>query len=46
MREEGVSLRKIADALNREDIPAKNGGRWYASTLRYILGNRIHGEGR
>lgn len=40
-REEGVSLRKIADALNRGGVPAKNGGRWYASTVRYILGNRI-----
>lgn len=43
MREEGVSLRKIADALNRGGVPAKNGGRWYASTVRYIMGNRIHG---
>lgn len=44
MREEGVSLRKIADALNRGGVPAKNGGTWYASTVRYILQNRIHQE--
>ena len=42
MREEGVSLRKIADALNQGGVPAKNGGRWYASTVRYILKNRMH----
>ena len=42
MRDEGVSLRRIADALNREGVPAKNGGRWYASTIRYILRNGIH----
>jgi site-specific DNA recombinase len=43
MRDDGLSLRRIADALNREGVPAKNGGRWYASTIRYILRNRIHG---
>ncbi len=43
-REQGVSLRKIADTLNRGGVPAKNGGRWYASTVRYILGNSIHKE--
>ncbi len=42
MRGNGFSLRKIADALNRGGVPAKNGGRWYASTVRYIQGNRIH----
>lgn len=39
------SLRKIADALNHQGVPAKNGGRWYASTVKYILNNNLYERG-
>ena len=42
LREGGKSLRKIATELNKAGITAKNGGRWYASTVRYILANGLH----
>jgi DNA invertase Pin-like site-specific DNA recombinase len=42
MRREGLPLRKIAEALNAEGIMGKSGGRFYASTVRAILGNAIH----
>lgn len=41
-REEGCSLRGIAGRLNEARIPSKNGGKWYASTIRYILTNNLH----
>ena len=41
-REEEYSLRRIASQLNNAGIPAKNGGQWYASTVRYILRNDLH----
>lgn len=38
LREQGLSMGKIADALNGENVPTANGGaRWYASTVRVIL---------
>jgi DNA invertase Pin-like site-specific DNA recombinase len=33
---------KIADRLNKENIPAKNGGVWYGSTVYYILKNSLY----
>ncbi|NPV54741.1 MAG: hypothetical protein HPY71_14700 [Firmicutes bacterium] len=36
-RKAGWTLREIADELNRQGIPTKQGGRWYASTVRYLL---------
>lgn len=42
LREEGFSLRKIAGRLNKAGIPSKKGGRWYASSVRYILSNSLH----
>lgn len=39
LRAEGLSLRKIADRLNEEGVPTKQGKSWYASTLKYILEN-------
>lgn len=42
LRGEGCSLREIANHLNEELIPSKNGCRWYASTVSYILGNGLH----
>lgn len=38
----GHSLRKIADYLNGSGVPTKQGGRWYASTVKYILENDLH----
>lgn len=37
MRESGLSMWKIADALNAEGVVGKNGGKWYASTVKNVL---------
>lgn len=37
LREEGWSLRQIAERLNHEAVPAKNGGKWFGSTLRSVI---------
>jgi DNA invertase Pin-like site-specific DNA recombinase len=37
--EAGKSLRAIAEALNTEAVPTARGGRWYASTVRAVLGS-------
>jgi site-specific DNA recombinase len=39
MRATGKTLQAIADALNEENVPTKLGGRWHATTVRYILDN-------
>ena len=39
---QGLSLHKIADNLNSRGIIGKRGGKFYASTIRAILGNSIH----
>lgn len=36
-REAGASLAEIADTLNDQGIEGKRGGRWYASTVRYLI---------
>lgn len=36
-REAGLSLADIADSLNTQGIEGKRGGRWYASTVRYLI---------
>ncbi len=42
MRGTGASLRTVADALNRAEVPTAQGGRqWYASTVRAIEKGRI-----
>jgi site-specific DNA recombinase len=41
-RRDGDSLRRIASMLNGRDISAPNGGRWYASTVRYVLSNETY----
>ncbi len=41
-RREGDSLRSIAALLNEQGIAAPNGGRWYASTVRYVLSNETY----
>lgn len=38
-RAAGMSLSSIADLLNDEGVPtARGGARWYASTVRAVLG--------
>lgn len=41
-KEAGWSLRKIAGWLNGTGAPTKQGGRWYASTVRYVLQNSLY----
>jgi len=41
-RRKGWPLRKIADRLNDQGIQGKQGGRFYASTIKAILGNDLH----
>jgi len=37
LRAKGWSLRQIAERLNLESEPAKNGGKWYASSVRAVI---------
>lgn len=37
MREAGRSFAHIADTMNARSIAGKRGGRWYASTVRYVI---------
>ena len=37
LKENGLSLREIADKLNNKLIPTKNNGIWHANTIRKIL---------
>lgn len=37
-----ASLSEIATGLNVDSIPTARGGRWYASTVRYVLLNRAY----
>jgi site-specific DNA recombinase len=39
MRNEGLTLRSIADALNEQDIPSPKGKKWYASSVKSVLSN-------
>jgi len=41
-RAAGLSLREIADQLNAAGVPTKKGGKWYASTVKYILENNLY----
>ena len=41
----GGGLRQSAALLNAQHVPTKRGGRWYASTIRYILGNDLYQTG-
>lgn len=38
LRREGFGMNKIALIFNEEDVPSKLGGRWYASTVKRVLG--------
>lgn len=42
LREKGYTLQKIADFLNLEGVSTKNGGKWYASTIKNICENSIY----
>ena len=37
MRDEGATLRKIADELNRRGIKGHHGGHWHAASVRQVL---------
>lgn len=37
MRDQGIAFQAIADQLNEDGIQGKRGGKWYASTVRYLL---------
>jgi site-specific DNA recombinase len=39
---QGWSLRKIAKELTQREIPTKQGGSWYASTVSYLLTNSLY----
>ena len=39
---EGLSLAAIARQLNAESVPTKRGGKWYPSTVRYLLRNELY----
>lgn len=44
LREQGLSMAKIAAELTARKIPTKTGGKWYASTVNYILKNKLYRE--
>jgi orotate phosphoribosyltransferase-like protein len=37
LRSEGLSMGKIADALNEQGVPTAKGGQWHASTVAMVL---------
>jgi len=41
LRNGGMSLEKIAGLFNQENVPSKRGGKWFASTVKYLLQNII-----
>ena len=41
-REGGASLAAIADELNARGIEGKRGGRWFASTVRYVINRQAN----
>lgn len=41
-REDGWSLGMIADALDKDGVSTKNGGKWHARTIKNILENDIY----
>lgn len=44
-RQEGKSLREIAEELTRRGVATKQGGKWHASTVNYIIKNDLYGKG-
>lgn len=41
MKEQGSTLMAIADSLNTRGVQGKRGGKWYASTVKYLIGRQI-----
>ena len=39
-----AGLSEIAEGLNVDEVPTQRGGKWYASTVRYILSNPVYAE--
>ncbi len=39
-----AGLSEIADGLNVDAVPTQRGGKWFASTVRYILRNQVYAE--
>ena len=39
-----AGLSEIAEGLNVDGVPTQRGGKWHASTVRYILGNQVYAE--
>ena len=39
-----AGLSEIADGLNVDGVPTQRGGKWHASTVRYILTNQVYAE--
>ncbi|MEZ2346604.1 recombinase family protein [Terriglobus sp. RCC_193] len=37
LRDAGMAVDKIAETINSEGLPSKNGGRWYGSSVRNVL---------
>ena len=42
LRTGGYSLGKIAETFNGEGVPTKRGGKWYRSTVSYLLKNALY----
>jgi len=42
LRSEKISYAKIAEELNNRGIPGKKGGKWYASSIRYVFQNDLY----
>lgn len=46
LQQQGLGLRASAAELNRRQVPTAQGGRWYASTVRYLLNAEMDSEPR
>jgi len=42
LRKEGLSMQAIADYLNTNRVHTKRGGKWFSSTIHYILNNKLY----
>jgi len=42
LRRRRFSMQSIAEHLNNNHVPTKKGGKWYSSTIHYILKNKIY----
>ena len=40
-----AGLTEIAEGLNVDDVPTQRpGGKWYASTIKYVLSNQVYAD--